>query len=639
MDSAFNLFSNNEPDKSSDDRIQEIVEVLSAYQMALWTYELATGKCSFADNYFEVLGLKAAGIVFSDIRDFICFVHPDERTVYQNKFEKLLASGGAGLETSRLQVKCVGVHGEIIYLENRFIIKRNISGQSEKLIAYTINITSQYEKEEKIRKLEERSRKIIDVLPEFIFIFNEDFFITDILKAQTIELLHPQRDLIGADARTIYAPEVCELFIRNIKECLKDGQLKEIEYYLDMDDIRHYFQARMVPFEDGKVLALIHDIGDRVQKTKDLIDARRKAEAADRMKSVFLSNMSHEIRTPLNAIVGFSEIIATSDNPEEREEYLGIIRKNSDLLLQLVNDILDISRIESGKSEIHLQPVEMKNWLNEVEKIYRQKIKRGIEYNVCYPEDEIEIYTDRNRLSQIIFNFLSNAVKNTHEGSISLGVNCRTEWIEIFVEDTGCGISEENLSRIFNRFEKLNDFVQGTGLGLAICYTLAERLGGHVEVASELGKGSRFVLCLPCSHGKPEVNTVSQSLFQEKKSVPEDMKRTILVAEDVEANFILANAILKKEYTVIHAVNGEDAVSKFITEKPDLILMDIKMPVMDGFEATRRIREISADIPVIAVTAHAFSTEQEQALRAGCNSVISKPYTSSLLKETIKSYI
>ena len=191
-------------------------------------------------------------------------------------------------------------------------------------------------------------------------------------------LLHPVEQLRGADGRTIYSPEVSDLFLRNIRQCLEDGELKEIEYPLDVDNCeRHYFQARIAPFEDNKVMALIHDIGDRVQRSNELIEAKQRAEEADRMKSVFLANMSHEIRTPLNAIVGFSEIIALTEDEVEKAEYLNIIQKNSNLLLQLINDILDLSRIESGKSEMNFQLVEMTGLIDEVEKVTSPENENG----------------------------------------------------------------------------------------------------------------------------------------------------------------------------------------------------------------------------------------------------------------------
>ena len=439
------------------DKFQKMTSVLSAHQIALWEYDIVTGECSFTDDYFRILGLKEVGIIFKDIDDFYRYACPEDIVPYRNAFSCMLDSE---TKTSQIRIRCIGNKGQVIWLEDHFLsYQKDKDGHPEKIIAYTINVTSQCEKEQHIRRLEARNRKVIEALPEFIFIFDDNFFITDVLMASDTVLLHPVEVLKGADGRSIYNPEVSDLFIRNIHECLKEGRLKEIEYPLDAEDGRHYFQARIAPFEDNKVLALIHDIGERVQHAQELIEAKRKAEEADRMKSVFLANMSHEIRTPLNAIVGFAEIIALTEAQEEKEEYIGIIRKNSNVLLQLINDILDLSRIESGKSEIHFQLVEMTSLIDEVEKVHRLKISDEIELRVTRPQEKIWITTDRNRVTQILFNFLSNAIKNTRQGCITIGMCVEKDWLKLFVSDTGCGIPKEKLPLIFTRFEKLNDFV------------------------------------------------------------------------------------------------------------------------------------------------------------------------------------
>ena len=431
-------------------------------------------------------------------------------------------------------------------------------------------------------------------------------------------LLHPVEVLKGADGRSIYSPEVSDLFLCNIRECLQDGKLKEIEYPLEVDGSKHYFQARIAPFEGNTVLALIHDIGARIRRSEELIEAKRRAEDAARMKSVFLA------------------IMAVTENEEEKHEYLEIIQKNSNLLLQLINDILDLSRIESGKSEMHFQQVEIAGLVDEVEKVHQLKMKLNVDLKVVRPQGEFWTSTDRNRVMQVLFNFLSNAIKNTETGSITLGLKQEGDWLKLFVSDTGCGIPEEKLPQIFTRFEKLNDFVQGTGLGLSICKSIVERLGGRIEGSSEQGKGSTFALYLPYREIPAEV--VEQSLFSMFDS---DFVCLIfiLVVEDIESNFAQLNILLKKEYTILWVRNGQEAINSFIREKPDLILMDIRMPVMAGIQATEKIRTISLSVPIIAVTAYAFYTEQQQAIQAGCNAVISKPYSLEKLKETIETYI
>ena len=627
-------FLPNENSEIVRGNLQNILSVLAAHQIALWEYDIPTGGCSFSADYFCTLGLGKAGVFFKDMDEFYKFAHPEDLKPYQAAFAEMLASES---KVSQIKVRCIGSGNEVIWLEDHFLsYMEDSEGHPEKLLAYTVNVTSQCEKEQHIKYLEAHNRKIIEALPEFIFIFDDNFFITDVLMAPGIVLLHPVEVLKGADARTIYSPEVSDLFICNIRESLRDGVLKEIEYPLEVDGNVHYFQARITPFEGNRVIALIHDIGDRIARSKELIEAKRRAEDADKLKSVFLANMSHEIRTPLNAIVGFSEIIAVTTEEEEKKEYLEIIQRNSNLLLQLINDILDLSRIESGKSEMHFQQVEIAGLVDEVEKVHQLKMRTEVELKVIRPQGEYWTSTDRNRVMQVLFNFLSNAIKNTEKGSITLGLKQEKDWLKLYVTDTGCGIPEEKLPQIFTRFEKLNDFVQGTGLGLSICQSIVERLGGRIEVTSKLGLGSTFSLYLPYQDVPQEV---AERVLSTKKGLAGDKRKKILVVEDIESNFAQLNIILNKEYIISWVRNGQEAVNSFIRETPDLILMDIRMPVMDGIQATEKIRTMSLSVPIIAVTAYAFYTEQQQAIQAGCNAVISKPYSLERLKETIESYI
>lgn len=637
-DSASHTTEKDENTELLKEKLLKVNSVLAAHQIALWEININTLECTFTQEYFESLGLDKVGIRYQNLEEFCSFVHPDDKhLVSLEGFQKKLDGFD---ESNVLRVRCVGAHGEIVWLEDHLLsVEKDKSGNLERLLCYTVNVTGQCEREAHISRVEERNRKIIQALPEFIFILDQDFFITDVLMSSDTILLHPVEQLRGADGRTIYSPEVSDLFLRNIRQCLEDGELKEIEYPLDVDDCeRHYFQARIAPFEDNKVMALIHDIGDRVQRSNELIEAKQRAEEADRMKSVFLANMSHEIRTPLNAIVGFSEIIALTEDEVEKAEYLNIIQKNSNLLLQLINDILDLSRIESGKSEMNFQLVEMTGLIDEVEKVHRLKMKTAIRLNVIRPDEEIWIMVDRNRITQVLFNFLSNAIKNTHEGAITLGLEVCGEWLKVYVTDTGCGIAKEKLPLIFNRFEKLNDFVQGTGLGLPICQSIVERLGGKISVESEVGVGSTFVMTLPYRQFVlgADSEPVEINAHVERRS---DGRKKILIAEDTESNFMQINILLKKDYTISWVTNGEEAVNSFLRERPDLILMDIRMPVMNGIQATEKIRTVDIDLPIVAVTANAFLIEQQQALAAGCNDIIAKPYTYERLKETIIKYI
>lgn len=621
METEYNSYWRSDERETIQEDFQKIVSVLTAHQIALWEYDIPTGRCSFSDDYFQILGLDKLNIHFKDMEESYHFIHPDDLPSYQEEFEKMLKSE---TKTAQIPYRFVGSRGEVVWVEDHFLsYQRNDYGHPQKLVVYTVNVTAKREKELEIARLAEHNRKIIEALPEFIFIFDDKFFLIDVMMAPGTVLLHPVEVLKGADGRSIYSPQVSELFLKNIHECLEDNQLREIEYPLDVDGRRYYFQARIVPFEDTKVLALIHDISDRVRRSNELIEAKRKAEEADSMKTLFLANMSHEIRTPLNAIVGFSEIVSLTEDENEKKEYLEIIQKNSGLLLQLINDILDLSRIESGRSEMHFGPVSLSALLTEVAKVHRLKIPHAIQLEVILPKEDIIINTDRNRLTQVLSNFMSNAIKNTSEGRIVLGCVVEMEWLKMYVADTGCGIPKEKLPLIFNRFEKLNDFVQGTGLGLPICKGIVERLGGQIEVQSKVGAGSTFSVCLHldrCSVAKG----------------CSGLAKKILVVDESEIAFLQIDGLLKKDYEMLWARDGEEAIECFLNDKPDFVLINLKLAKLDGVQVIEKMKQVSAAIPVVAIVEHSCYTAKQQAYQAGCDEVVVKPYSLDRLKETVR---
>lgn len=345
----------------------------------------------------------------------------------------------------------------------------------------------------------EISSKIVRALPEFIFVFNEDFVFTDVMKSDYVELFHTREELIGTSGRNIYSPEVSEVFIKNIKGCLADGKLRIMEYSVDFGEkgIRHY-EARLTPYDERNVLVLIRDVCQQVEREKELLEARIKAEEAHRMVSDFWANISHEIRTPLNAIVGFAEYIVSPDfDEEERKEFAKIIKMNSEQLQNLVNDVLDLSRIESGRMVIRKEEVELAEQIRQLGRSQQPKLEGGVTLRMECP-GELKVVTDGKRVSQIVMNFLSNAIKYTEKGEILLTLERMDDGhVKISVKDTGCGISAIDLPKVFDRFEKIRSSKQGTGLGLCICKNLAEMLGGEVLAYSTLGEGSEFVLIIP----------------------------------------------------------------------------------------------------------------------------------------------
>lgn len=391
--------------------------------------------------------------------------------------------------------------------------------------------------------------------------------------------------------------------------------------------------AYMVQNRDEKVLLTVRDI-TRLKKVQEELEvARRVAEVAGEQKTAFLANMSHEIRTPLNAIVGFAGLLSNASE-SERNSYVEIIKGNTNMLLQLVNDILDMSKIEAGTLEFIYSDTDVNQIMRELEGIFRLRLEEAdspvrIVFEPCLPV--CFIHTEKNRVSQVLSNFLSNAFKYTKEGSITLGYKVREDDIYFYVQDTGAGIPAGKVDKVFERFMKLDAKKQGTGLGLSISRTIIKKLGGEIGVFSEYGKGSTFWFTLPV---KPfdflplqqRTEDVSETVeFNETEYDAGAVRRTILIAEDMDDNYLLYKIYLEKHYDLIRATNGEEAVSKYLECNPDIILMDIGMPVVDGYQATDAIRQLSSDIPIVAVTAFAYDEDRRKVMSRGFNGYLSKP--------------
>lgn len=408
------------------------------------------------------------------------------------------------------------------------------------------------------------------------------------------------------------------------------------------------------------VLNIEWDITELELTKRELTAAKEKAERSDRFKSSFLANMSHEIRTPLNAIVGFSRIIADCDNIEERREYYSIVEANNERLLGLINEILDLSKIESGIVDFSIGPVNLFDLCKEIYNAHIFRCPQGVELVFEKYEPDLVITSDKNRLFQVYSNLIGNAFKFVSTGSVKFGYSLENKLVKFYVTDSGTGIAEDKINKIFDRFVKGENSIQGTGLGLSICKTIIDRLGGNISVESTLGIGTTFTFTLPCgkftkkkTHKLSEEGIVTMSssksildndweranVRKENVDKEENEADTILIAEDMDSNFELLNAILSSTYNLIRARDGIEAVNLFNDKKPNLILMDIKMPNMDGLDATRIIRELSPNIPIIALSAYAYKQDTEEALAAGCNDFLAKPLSVAKLKQILNKWL
>lgn len=393
------------------------------------------------------------------------------------------------------------------------------------------------------------------------------------------------------------------------------------------------------------IISIEWDITQLELMKRELQASKEKAETSDRQKSAFLANMSHEIRTPLNAIVGFSRLIAESGDEDERMSYYDIVDANNERLLQLINEILDLSKIESGIVEFTFTPVKLDKLCREIHDAHIFRTPENVKLNYEPSDAQLVIDSDKNRIFQVISNLIGNACKFTVEGSISYGYRKEGERVVFHVTDTGTGIAADKVGKVFERFMKLNNTAQGSGLGLSICKTIIERLGGEIWVTSEPGKGSTFSFWLPVK----EVDDAHTDTGQEEADAWEtpptvelpkgEEKPTILIAEDTDSNYELLHAILRKTYNIVRAHDGMEAVTLFDEIHPDLVLMDIKMPNLNGLEATRIIRELSPEVPIIIQSAFAYEYDRNAAEEAGSSDFIPKPIAQERLKAVIRRHL
>jgi len=389
---------------------------------------------------------------------------------------------------------------------------------------------------------------------------------------------------------------------------------------------------------------LVFQIAEKGNMAAELIAAKQNAEESDTLKTAFLRNMSHEIRTPLNGVIGFSELLTHEGlSKDEINEYAALISQSGKRLIEIVNNVLDISRIQTGQVKIEQKPLTIHSIFSDLSAIFSPVAKaRNISLNFHHQDDEKRaVLSDKTKLVQIFTNLLNNSVKFTKTGNIDCGYEIKDNLIQYYVRDTGIGIQKEMHTRIFDRFiqadQSLTKDYEGAGLGLSISRGLVELLDGKIWVESEIGKGSTFFFTLPYT----PVEVTSQTDILNPETPGNHPHRIILIAEDDWISYEYLRRILaKSDISVIHAENGEQAVEMVRnTANIDLILMDIRMPVMNGIEATKLIKKIRPNLPIIAQTAYAFNEEKKKILSVGCDEYLAKPLEHAKLNELINMYL
>lgn len=439
-------------------------------------------------------------------------------------------------------------------------------------------------------------------------------------------------------AFVIIALLVADLIAR---KCI-NRPLKLVTNILETDNHESISELKKAPAEYGNIGCLFEEY---VLQKEELKQAKEKAEESDRLKSAFLANMSHEIRTPMNAIVGFSELVEFESDPAKKHQYVKIIQNSSTNLLNLIVGIVDLSKIEIGAMQLSYSNFMISEIFNELKEIYTLELikreKPDIKLNFYLPASDIFINSDPYRIKQVISNLLGNAVKFTTSGTITFKCAKLDNELIFSVSDTGIGIPEKDQKKIFERFIKfdyhgMNN--EGTGIGLSLVEKLVTLLDGKIWLKSTEGKGSTFFFSIPFTAPTSISAPVSLNNFRKKniKGISEKKKQILIVEDDKESFFLIQEILHPFNFEINHVGDGKDAV-EFVKMNPEtqLILMDMRLPFMNGDEATAEIRKFNPDVLIIAQTAYAMLGDREKAIEAGCNDYLTKPLESKKLQELV----
>lgn len=522
---------------------------------------------------------------------------------------------------------------------------------------YQEDITNLSNSLQALHREREYLEALLENMPFYIFFTDKQhrYIRVNSLMAQLLRVSHPDQ-AAGKSTRDFFSKRMSGRMLEEDRVILETGEpiINRIIYFEDEGLDGFWMEKNKIPIRDERgvitmIVGIYKDVSEMMKIENELKKARDRAQESDRLKTSFLANMSHEIRTPMNGILGFANLLRDPDlTGEQKDLYLKHIDNSSIQLLHIIDDIIDISKIESGQLKITNRPVRINAILEEIYSSFFHRIRgdapgqKKVTFNLNKGEDsnDFTIVTDDFRLRQIINNILGNAIKFTEKGHINFGYTTKkNRHIEFYVSDTGVGIPSDKKDIIFDQFGQVSNKQlyqpSGTGLGLPISKSLVKLMGGEMWVESTEGKGSTFYFTLPLVI--EEVVEEEQELISNKTY--NWNKKCILVAEDEELNWFFIREMLRKTGAeILRAKNGGEAV--IITKRlnPDVILMDIKMPEMNGIEATRQIRVFNREVPIIAQTAYVMAEEKEECMQVGCNHFVTKPLDRTIVMELIDCY-
>ncbi len=516
------------------------------------------------------------------------------------------------------------------------------------------DITERKKAEAKLKESEEKYCSLVETAQELVWKCDATGHFTYLNPAWERTHGYTIEEMLGKNFGAFQTPEVFERDIHEFARHMAVGFVKEYEttqFTKDGKELTLLFNA--IPFIDGNgningTQGTAIDITERKLIEKELIKSKEKAEESDRLKSAFLANMSHEIRTPMNGILGFADLLKEPNlTGDEQQTYISIIQKSGARMLNIINDIISISKIESGLMTVNIRESNINDQTDYIYTFFKPEIEgKGLlfSYRNALPSNEAILKTDSEKVYAILTNLVKNAVKYTPQGSIEFGYTINGKFLEFYVKDTGIGIPKNRQEAIFERFVQADiedrNAYQGAGLGLSISKAYIEMLGGEIWVESAEGKGSTFYFTLPYQDQLMKENSIKQEVLPTVEVTP-DNKLKILIAEDDETSKDFISIVVQKfACKIICVKTGTEAVAACRNNPDiDLVLMDILMPVMDGYEATRQIRGFNKEVVIIAQTANALEGDMEKAIVAGCDDYIAKPINPDELKQMIIKYL
>lgn len=571
-------------------------------------------------------------------------------------------------QTITMDLEEIRKDGSIVFFQSSLTFLRDTAGKPNGILVIAADITERKKNEEALRESEQRLLDIINFLPIATIVIDNQSRVTAWNRAVETMTGVKSEDMIGKGnyeyAIPFYGRRVPMLIdlISVSDEILKKRYL-HVKHHGNILSAENFCGnlgengLMLIGFASGLynskgelqgAIEALQDVTELRETERKLQDAKELAETANHSKSIFLANMSHEIRTPMNAILGFSQLMEHDSNlTEQQRDNLHIINHSGEHLLALINDILELSKIEAGRSTLVPNNFNLLSMMADLEMMFRVSTdKKGLQLHIEMAEDvPVWVLMDQNKLRQVLINLIGNAVKFTSKGSIIVRINVSPEFggkeLLLFeIEDTGPGISEEEAAKLFEPFEQASsgEKTGGTGLGLSLSQGFVKMMGGIISVSSTIGKGSIFSFAIPYQQGIP--GEISQS--KQKKRVVglvsiQDKFR-ILIVDDSETNRkILTQILTSVGFIVMEAANGAEAVKLFQIWKPRIIFMDMQMPVMDGYEATRKIKQTAdgRNVVIVAMTASAFQEDRLKIMEAGVDGYISKPFKVDSLFETI----